>query len=202
MHSPRNVAQALERISEIHGHLAKCEIYRGYRPLPAALTGVAGLAGAALQPRIVVAGDAVAFVVFWAALAAIGLAIHGVSAVWRLAREGAPARRRALRVEGQFAPAVAAGAILTAGVLAFGGPSLGFLPGAWGLLFSLGLFSCRPYLPRRIGWVALFYLLAGGGLLLLSGAGVERLGWALGATFGAGQLAAAAVLHRDEARRD
>ena len=37
----------------------------------------------------------------------------------------------------------------------------------WALLFSLGLFSCRPYLPRGIGWVALFYLLAGGGLLLL-----------------------------------
>jgi hypothetical protein len=202
MNTPQSVALALERISEIHGHLAKGEIYRGYRPLPAALTGAVGLTGAALQRRIVSPGDDVAFVIFWAALAAIGLAIHGVSAVSRLAREGAPGRRRALRVEGQFAPAVAAGAMLTAGVLAAGGPAPGFLPGAWALLFSLGLFSCRPYLPRRIGWVALFYLLAGGALLLLSGAGTDRLGWALGATFGAGQLAAAAVLHRDEARGD
>jgi hypothetical protein len=141
-------------------------------------------------------------VIYWASLAAVGLAIHGVSALRRLVREGAAGRRRALRVEGQFAPAVAAGAMLTAGVLVAGGGSLGFLPGAWALLFSLGLFSCRPYLPRRIGWVALFYLLAGGGLLLLSGAGTDRLGWALGATFGLGQLAGAAVLHRDEARGD
>lgn len=202
MNTPQNVALALERISEIHGHLAKGEIYRGYRPLPMALTGVVGLAGAALQRLAVTPGDLAAFVVFWAALSALGLAIHGVSAAWRLAREGVPGRQRALRVEGQFAPAVAAGGILTAGVLAAGGPSLSFLPGAWSLLFSLGLFSCRPYLPRRIGWVALFYLLAGGGLLLLNGAGTDRLGWALGATFGAGQLAGAAVLHRDEARGD
>jgi hypothetical protein len=202
MNAPQNVALALERISEIHGHLAKGEIYRGYRPLPAALTGVAGLAGAALQRQVVTEGDFRAFVISWTALAALGLAIHGISAAWRLAREGATGRRRALRVEGQFAPAVAAGAMLTAGVFAAGGPGLGFLPGAWALLFSLGLFSCRPYLPRRIGWVALFYLLAGGVLLLLSTAGTDRLGWALGATFGAGQLAAAAVLHRDEARGD
>jgi hypothetical protein len=202
MHSPQNVALALERISEIHGHLAKGEIYRGYRPLPAALTGVAGLAGAALQAHFVIPGDHFGFVLFWSALAALGLSIHGVSAAWRLAREGAQGRRRALRVEGQFAPAVAAGAMLTAGVLAAGEPAIGFLPGAWALLFSLGLFSCRPYLPRRIGWVALFYLVAGGGMVLLSGAGTDRLGWALGATFGAGQLAGAAVLYRDEARGD
>ena len=202
MSTPQHIALALERISEIHGHLAKGEIYRGYRPLPAALTGVVGLAGAALQGRIVRPGDVTAFVFYWAALATLGLAIHGVSSLGRLAREGASGRRRALRVEGQFAPAVAAGAMLTAGVLAAGGPSIGFLPGAWALLFSLGLFSCRPYLPRGIGWIALFYLLAGGGLLLLSGAGTDRLGWALGAIFGPGQLAAAAVLLRDEVRGD
>ena len=202
MNTSRNVALALERISEIHGHLAKGEIYRGYRPLPAALTGVVGIVGAALQNRIVAPGDFIEFVIFWAGLAALGLAIHGVSALRRLAREGSPGRRRTLRVEGQFVPAIAAGAMLTGGVLAAGASSLGFLPGAWALLFSLGLFSCRPYLPRRIGWVALFYLLAGGGLLLLSVTGTNRLGWALGATFGVGQLAAAVVLHRDEARSD
>ena len=202
MVAPQHVAEALQRISEIHDHLAKGEIYRGYRPLLTALTGLVGLAGAAVQTRFVTTGDLGGFVRFWAALAGVNIALHGASAAWRLAREGSPGRRRALRVEGQFAPAVAAGALLTAGILAAGGPSLGFLPGAWALLFSLGIFSCRPYLPRRIGWVALFYLLAGGGLLLLYGAGTAPLGWALGATFGAGQLGAAAVLHRDEARSD
>jgi hypothetical protein len=200
MDAPRDVAAALERIAEIHGHLAKGEIYRGYRPVPAALTGLVGLAGAALQPFVVPSGDLSGFVKFWAALAFLNLALHAGAAGWRLAQATPLGRSRIVRVEGQFLPAVAAGAVLTGAALAGGGPLLGFLPGAWALFFALGLFSCRPYLPRHIGWVALFYLLAGGGLLLLNGSGTERLGWAIGATFGAGQLAAAAVLHRDEAR--
>jgi len=197
-----NVAEALERISEIHGHLAKGEIYRGYRPVPAALTGLVGIAGAVVQPFLVPAADLAGFVRFWAALAALNLVLHAGAAAWRLTRATPSERIRAIRVEGQFLPSVAAGALLTAVVLTRGAPSLGFLPGAWALLFSLGLFSCRPYLPRRIGWIALFYLFAGGGLLLLEGAGTPTLGWALGGTFGAGQIGAAVVLHRDEARRE
>jgi hypothetical protein len=76
-----------------------------------------------------------------------------------------------------------------------------WLPGLWTLFFGLGLLSARPNLPRAIGWVGCFYLLAGGGLLCLADSGASLSPHAMGATFGLGQLAAAWVLHRNVERQ-
>ena len=77
-----------------------------------------------------------------------------------------------------------------------------YLPGLWAILFSLGLFSSRAYLPRATGWVALFYLAAGCGLLTLAPGGGSMVGWGTGATFCVGQLAIALVLHANLQRDD
>src|SRR6185295_12289730 len=98
MVAPNAVAEALERISEIHGHLAKGEIYRGFRPIPAAITGLVGIAGAAVQPFLVAPGDYVSFVRFWAGLAVFNLAIHAAVSVWRLSRANPLKRRGMARV--------------------------------------------------------------------------------------------------------
>ena len=75
------------------------------------------------------------------------------------------------------------------------------LPGLWAICFGIGIFACRPYLPRASGWVALFYYAAGFGLLWIA-SGVEPLsGWWVGGTFGIGQLLAAAVLWWNLERR-
>ena len=64
-------------------------------------------------------------------------------------------------------------------------------------LLGLGVFASRPYLARATGWVALFFLLAGGALLAFPTADLARLGLRAGAVFGTGLLAAAVVLHLD-----
>src|SRR5215467_7789583 len=42
-------SRALEQIAEIHEHLAKTEVYRGWRSLPVASSALVGLAAAAWQ---------------------------------------------------------------------------------------------------------------------------------------------------------
>ena len=45
-----DVTRALDQIAEIHQQIAKGEVYRGYRSLPVALSGLIGLIAAWLQP--------------------------------------------------------------------------------------------------------------------------------------------------------
>jgi hypothetical protein len=193
--------QALSQISEIHAHLARGEVYRGYRPIPVAFSGIAALAAAALQPAVIGASGAKGFVLFWLLVAALsGLVCGGAIAYNYLAREDEFQRRRTRKVVGQFVPSLAAGGLITAALVARGGGWTALLPGLWSTLFGLGVFSSRPYLPRDAGWVALFYLVAGA---LLLAAGERALApWGMGLTFGLGQIGAALVLYRDLERSE
>src|SRR5436853_6206304 len=191
------VSDALGQIAQIHDHLARAEVYRGFTPLGAALSGLAGLTAAALQAWLVPADEPAAFVRYWLVVAAVAGGI-GVSPALDayVRREDEFARRRTRRVLGQFLPCIAAGLAVTVGLGRAGGELVPYLPGLWAVLFGLGVFAARPYLPRATGWVALFYL--GGGALLLAAppAGPAEAGWATGGLFAAGQLATAGVLRR------
>ena len=46
-----DVSRALTQIAEIHQQMAKAEVYRGYRSVPVAASGVIGIVAAAVQPR-------------------------------------------------------------------------------------------------------------------------------------------------------
>ena len=196
------VREALERLDEIHDHLTKAEVYPGFRVPGVALAGVVGLVAAAAQP-LVAPPDPAGFVGYWAAVAAACGLLGGGAAVHSYAvREDEFARRRTRRVVAQFFPCLAAGGLLT---LAFvrGGPELvRFLPGVWAVVFALGMVSARPYLPRGVGWVGLFYLAAGGLLLLRAADSAELSGWSVGGVFGVGHLATALVLYVREERTD
>ncbi|HEV3164813.1 MAG TPA: hypothetical protein VGZ22_12360 [Isosphaeraceae bacterium] len=195
--------EALSQISEIHEHLAKGEVYRGFRSLPVALSGACGLLAASLQPRLMTVGEPMVAVVYWLMVAAIGGVVGGSEMVYNyLFRDDPFARRRTRKVLGQFVPCLAAGAGVTVGLVRAGHELIPFLPGLWSILFGLGIFAARPYLPRAIGWVALFYLGAGVQLLLSARDAENFSGWALGGTFGAGQLAAALVLYWNLERKD
>ena len=106
-------------------------------------------------------------------------------------------RRHTRQVVGQLLPALAAGAAVSLGLPAADPALVRLLPGLWALLFGLGLFASRPYLARATGWVALFFLLAGGALLAFPMPDLARVGLAHGVVFGVGLLAAAVVLHLD-----
>ncbi len=198
-----NVGRALDQIAEIHQQLAKGEVYRGYRPLPMAGSGLAGIAAAALQPPALGSTDPIGFVVYWSGVAIVcGLIASSEIVHNYVVHENTTERRRTRRVVGQFLPALVAGAIVTGAFVRLSGALMPTLPGVWAIFFGLGVFASRPYLPRASGWVALFYFAAGVGLLWLSPTSVPRSGWSVGGTFGVGQLLAALVLYWNIERHD
>jgi hypothetical protein len=188
--------EALNRISEIHDHMAKGEVYRGIRSLPVALSGACGLLAATLQEKLIPGAGPRVSVAYWLGVAALGVLV-GMSETFYnyLFRDDPFARRRTRRVVGQLLPCLAAGGAVTWGIMRANIGLVPYLPGLWAILFSLGLFAARPYLPRAIGWVALFYMVAGFRLLMLEHDTAGVWGWDIGFTFGPGQLAAALVLY-------
>lgn len=193
---------ALDQISEIHRHLAQSEVCRGFRSVPVALSGLVGLAGAAFQSRWVEDPTGWSFVVYWGGVAAVALlvSVSGVAInYWKT--EDSFLRRRTLIVIGQFLPSLAAGLLLTIALYSSDTTWIPILPGVWAILFSLGVFAARLYLPKNIGWVALAYLIAGCVLLLLAPGGKSLSPWGMGLVFGVGQIASALILYWDLERK-
>ena len=200
--------KALEQISEIHKHLATSQVFRGYRAVPSAVSGILALAAAWVQPALVPPGDPRLYVLYWTVLAVAAFLICGGSVAYGYLREEDPlARRRTVTVVGQLAPSLAVGAVVTAVfVAAEEGRLIPYLPGVWALLYGLGLFASRLFLPKMIGWVALFYFLCGCVLLQrAAGLGPASLSpWEVGIPFGVGHTIAGLILYwnLERKRRD
>src|SRR5262245_53017664 len=198
-----HVREALERLDEIHDQLTKAEVYPGFRVPGVALAGVVGLLAAAVQPLVAGTDTPVGFVGYWVAVAAAcGLLGGGTAVHSYLFHEDDFDRRRTRRVLTQFFPCLLAGGLLTLALFRGGSDLVRFLPGVWATVFGLGMISARPYLPRGIGGVGLFYLVAGGVLLVQAADSHELSGWSVGGVFGVGHLAAAVVLHLRRERAD
>ena len=190
-----DVPRALDQIAAIHEQIAKGEVYRGYRSLPVAGSGLIGIIAAWLQPQSVGAADPIGFVLYWAAVATAAALVGSSEIIYAYTMEDdAAARRKTRRVVGQFMPSVAGGALITICFTNLSTALVPLLPGLWAFCFGLGAFASRPYLPKASGWIALFYY-AAGFLLLWIARGPEPLsGWWVGGTFGTGQMLAALVL--------
>ena len=161
--------QALAQIAEIRAQAAKADVYRGYRSLPVAASGLIGLAAAWLQPAGL-STDPVGFVVYWVTVAGCAGFVGVSEIVYNyLVHDEALARRRTRRVIGQLMPSVGAGALITATLVDQGSAFVPLLPGLWALSFGLGIFASRPYLVRASGWVALYFYAAGAGTALDGG---------------------------------
>jgi hypothetical protein len=191
-----NLSRALGQVADIHQQIAKGEIYRGYRSIPIAASGVIGLAAAWAQPQQLGAGDPVAFVLYWTVVAACACFVGASEIIYNyIVHDDRASRRQTQRVVGQFLPSLVAGATITLSFVHLGAGLVPLLPGLWAICFGIGIFASRPYLPRASGWVALFYY-AGGVALLWVARGPQPLpAWWVGGTFGAGQLLAALVLY-------
>ena len=199
-------SRALEQIAEIHEHLAKTEVYRGWRSLPVASSALVGLAAAAWQSATSKPLDAWSFTIFWLAVGVVALVIGCSEIVWHYATRATPGeRRRSLQVVGQFLPALVAGAVATPAVIQASPSLVTLLPGLWALLFGVAVFAAGPFVPRASVWVALYYFAAGMFLLWRAPDAAALSPWAVGGTFGVGQLFAAAALYwsveRPERRR-
>lgn len=189
-------SRALSQIADIHQQMAKGEVYRGYRSLPVAASGLIGFGAAWLQAPALGAREPEGFVAYWSAVGACAALVGGSEIIYNyVVREDRAARRRTRQVVGQFVPGLLAGVIVTATFVRRSAALVPLLPGLWAICFGAGTFASRPYLPRAAGWVALFYFVAGTALLAVPATSGAPHGWWVGGTFGTGQLLAAAVLY-------
>ena len=185
------INKALDQISEIHGHLAKSHVYRGYRAVPVALSGVLALVAAAVQTRMIGNESPHHFVLYRMAVGLISSATAAGGIVYSYLREERQfARRRTRATVGQLLPCLVAGFGVAVLLLRPGSGTIAYIPGMWAVLFSLGIFASRPYLPRITGWVALYYLAAGALLLAMAGEPTTLSGWGTSFTVGFGRTAA------------
>ena len=201
--------EALAQISEIRQQMARSQVFRGYRSATTAFTAFVAVAAALAQAQWVPepARQLDAYLLTWCGAALVSVVVVGVEMAIRSRRSGSPLQRQiTLVVVDQFAPSLVAGALLTFVVRQYA-PAVGWmLPGLWAIVFSLGLFASRRFLPRGVFVIAGYYLLAGGVCLTLDPATVALSPWAMGATFGGGQLLTAVFLYwtleRSHARRE
>jgi hypothetical protein len=195
-------SRALEQIAEIHQQLARTEVYRGWRSVPVACSGLVGLAAAGWQStqRPI---DPWSFAAFWTVVGVLAMVVGCSEIIWHYAtRADDRDRCRSRRVIGQFLPALVAGALATGALIRLSPALVTLLPGLWALLFGVAVFASRPYTPRAAGFVGLYYWTAGL-LLLWNAQGVDALSpWSVGGTFGVGQLLAAGVLYLSLERKD
>ena len=190
---------ALSQISEIRQQMARTEVFRGYRDLPVAFSGLLAFVAAGIQEVSLrdPAQQIMAYLGLWTGAAALSAFAAGLEMVVRSRVKGSALGLEVtwLAVE-QFVPCLAAGAVLTIVLLRTAPESLWMLPGLWQVLFSLGVFASCRLLPRATFSVAVFYLAAGELSLSLARGEAAFSPWAMALPFGVGQLFAAAVLYR------
>jgi len=188
---------ALVQIAEIRESMARGEVFRGYRAVTTGFSGVVAVVAGLVQPMVVgdVSSNAVGFVVFWVAAAAICLMAVGVEMVVRTRRSHSDVQRSLtmMAVEG-FVPSVVAGGLMAYVFGAFISGSVWMLPGVWMVLFAMGVFASGRLLPREVFGVAGYYLLCGVAALVMGARGVVGPGVMMAVVFGVGQFCAAGVL--------
>jgi hypothetical protein len=156
--------EALAQISEIRRQVARAQVFRGYRALPVAFSGVLAFAAASVQAVWIPnqASQLQAYLTLWVGAAALSMVATGVEMFLNCRHSRSP-----LTVEmtwlavSQFLPSVVAGGLVTTILVAYARESLWMLPGLWAVLFSLGIFASYRLLPRATFWVGLFYMTAG-----------------------------------------
>ena len=195
---PPDLSNALDQIDQIRRQMVRGQVFRGYRAQTTALTGVLALAAAAVQSSLIPHPweNLPAYFFLWGGLAIFSATIFATELIIRCRRLRSPLQtQRAIEAAERFIPSLAAGAILAAVYYAYIRQAVWMLPGLWAVCFSLGIFASRTLLPRGISVPAGYYLLAGCASLVLARGPHALSPWAMGLTFGIGQLLAAAVLY-------
>ena len=195
---------ALSQIAEIRQQMARTEVFRGYRSATTAFSGLLALLAATVQPYV--APDPVErltpYLILWVIVAGVSLVVVGIEMTLRYRRSSSPLQREVtlLAVE-QFVPSLVAGATVTVVIARFAKDVAWMLPGVWAILFSMGIFASRRLLPYALFYAAAGYLLAGLTILATCQGEKAFAPWAMGLTFGVGQLMTAGLLYWNLERR-
>jgi hypothetical protein len=189
--------EALGQIDEIRRQMARTEVFRGFRSLPVAFTGMLAMAAAILQPVWIPepTRDISAYLTLWVGAAVVGLAASGLEMLIRGRRSSRWMRQQTRLAFEQFLPCLVAGGLSTIVLVRSAEAELWMLPGLWSIFFALGIFATRRLLPRATFGVACYYLVLGLADLSMARGDWALSPWAMGVPFGGGQLFAAAVLY-------
>ncbi len=189
--------QALNDINAIRTQVARGTQFRGYGPGSVAVSGVLAMAVAAAQAHWMQHSqhDTRLFLLIWISTAALAVILASLETIFRVRRvhSGLAAEMIQAAVE-QFLPCVVVGILLTVVLMRVAPQDSWMLPGLWAVLFSLGVFASCRFLPRQMFAVGAWYLGAGLVSLFIAAGDHALLPWAMGISFGVGQLLVAAVL--------
>jgi hypothetical protein len=189
--------QALDDISAIRTQVARGTQFRGYGPLSVASTGILAMLVAAVQSRWLAGSthDLRLFLGVWIATAVVSVFLSALETIFRVRKVHSGLAMEMIQAAAeQFLPCVIVGLLLTVVLMRIAPQDSWMLPGLWAVVFSLGIFASCRFLPRQMFGVGAWYLAAGLVCLLAASANHALSPWAMGITFGVGQLLVAAVL--------
>jgi hypothetical protein len=197
--------EALNQIAEIRQRMAESELFRGYRALPVAVSGLLAVIAGLVQPVILPdpARDVRGYVLLWSLVALLSIAAAGLT-MWMRDSFAGPSHTRAITwiALRQFVPCLASGAVVTAVIVEHAPDAAWLLPGLWSLFFGQGIFASCRILPRPVYAVAAFYLVAGAIVLLVCRDEHALSPAAMVGPFGLGQIFAASILYWTLERHD
>jgi hypothetical protein len=200
-----HLREALDQIAEIRQRMAASELFRGYRSLPIAFSGLLAFGGGMLQ--FILLPDPIyevrSYVLLWSGVALLSLLATALT-MWLRNHFAGPSHTRAVTwlALRQFVPSLFGGAIVTIAIVRIGNDAAWLLPGIWQLFFSQGIFASCRLLPRPIFVVGIFYFVTGSASLFVFDDTYALSPWAMILPFGIGQFFAAALLYLTLERRD
>ena len=188
--------KALGDISSIRRQMASTTEFRGYGPATLAATGIFAILAAGAQGHWV--PDPIshisAYLSIWISTAVLSAVLTGVQMYTRTRRIHSGLSNEMLRMAvEQFLPSAGAGLLVTIVLLRYVPIATWMLPGMWQVIFGLGVFSSCRFLPRPMIAAGMWYLLTGLSCLAMGGSRALSP-WAMGISYGAGQLLVAAIL--------
>jgi hypothetical protein len=194
---------AIADIHAIRAQIARATEFRGYGPRSVAATGLLALLAAVCQAHWLKGTnqDWRTFLLIWIVTAAVSLTLTTLEIITRTrAIHGGLAREMIEHAAEQIAPTLIAGLLLTLVFERFARNALWLLPGLWQILFGLGVFASRRFLPWPFVVVRAWYLATGLSCIALASDQGIASPWAMGVPFGLGQFFLAAVLQYREDR--
>ncbi|WP_132255482.1 hypothetical protein [Methylobacterium segetis] len=195
----QDLDRALADLVTIRAQLARQTTFRGFGAAALAITACLAFATSLAQsawPNQLAAEPAVYFGV-WIATAVVAATLIGVEALRRAHRlhAGLADAMVAQAIEG-FLPAGGTGVCLGLVLAGCAPDQLWMLPGLWQILVGLGLFASVRILPQGAVLGAVWYLMAGFAVLVMTSTTHSLSPWSMGIPFAIGQGILAWVMYR------
>lgn len=195
-----HLERAIADLDVLRTQVLRSEHYRGYRARTSVAAAVLAALAVPAQGVVVPGATSLEFVLYWSGVACVAAAAAAIDA-WRAARAELETPHRTWTVASQLLPALGLGALSPCVLLPCGDAGAALIPGFWAGAFGLAVFASRPFLPRGVGWVGLYFVCAGVVLAAAAPAGTPE-GWRVGGVFAVGMAGAAGVLGFGRERRD